>query len=178
MKKLFAVMLVLLCALLAGCARASAKILSQSSEQSWGNQSAGDSAKDAKQQKNDAAKLKVKDGVVSIPEKMFVTYVNEIYTNTEDYLGKTIQLEGMYKAEEYEGKVYSYVYRQGPGCCGSDGGTCGFEFTYGGETPADDDWIEVTGTLRSYEQDGLTYLTIDAGSVKVLDTRGAEIVAR
>ena len=115
--------------------------------------------------------------VINITEKMFVTYVNEIYTNTRDYIGRTIKLEGMYAVEATESSSYYYVYRVGPGCCGNDGSMCGFEFTYNGDMPKDNDWIEVTGALRSYEENGKVYLTLDANSVKVLDVRGAETVA-
>ena len=55
---------------------------------------------------------------------------------------------------------------------------CSFEITYKGEMPKEKDWIEVIGTLRTYEEDGNTYLTLDVTSLKVLDKRGAETVYR
>lgn len=116
---------------------------------------------------------------VDITEKMYVTYINEIYLNTEDYLGKTIRLQGMYKPyiDENTGLTYYYVYRTGPGCCGNDGDMCGFEFTWDGDMPKDDDWIEVVGSLRSYEDDdGWVYLTLDSKSVTIMEERGAESV--
>lgn len=117
-------------------------------------------------------------GVINITEKLFVTYINEIYTNTSDYIGKTIQIEGMFDEyyEKTNGNTYYYVFRTGPGCCGNDGSMCGFEFTYGGKMPTEDDWIEVVGTLRTYKEGANTYLTLDASSVTVKDTRGAEVV--
>ena len=33
---------------------------------------------------------------------MYVTYINEIYTNFDDYLGRTIKLQGMFTSEYYE----------------------------------------------------------------------------
>jgi uncharacterized membrane protein len=45
---------------------------------------------------------------------MYVAYINEIYVNTDDYLGKTLRIEGMYTASDYEGTTYYYVYRVGP----------------------------------------------------------------
>jgi putative membrane protein len=115
---------------------------------------------------------------IDITEKFFVTFINDIYTNTPEYLGKTIKIEGMFKGEYFEPtkKTYYYVYRTGPGCCGNDGSMCGFEFTYDEDMPVDNDWIEVVGTLRTYEEEGYTYLTLDADRVTVLDTRGAETV--
>jgi putative membrane protein len=116
--------------------------------------------------------------VIDITEKMYVTYINEIYTNTEDYIGKTIKIEGMFAAQfiEETGNTYYYVYRTGPGCCGNDGSMCGFEFTYGGPMPAENDWIEVVGKLRTYTEGEYTYLTLDAETVTVKSERGAAIV--
>lgn len=120
-----------------------------------------------------------KDGeIIDITEKMYVAYINEIYVNTDDYLGKTLRIEGMYTASDYEGTTYYYVYRVGPGCCGNDGSMCGFEFTYDGEMPKDNDWVRVTGTLESYEEGGFNYLTIKADCVEVLPERGAEVVSQ
>jgi uncharacterized membrane protein YcgQ (UPF0703/DUF1980 family) len=55
---------------------------------------------------------------------------------------------------------------------------CGFEFSWEGEMPKDNDWIEVTGTLDEYEEDGLSYLILRAKSVKEMAERGAENVYR
>lgn len=115
---------------------------------------------------------------VDITEKMYVTYINEIYLNAEDYMDQTIRIQGMFQAykDDTNGQTYYYVYRTGPGCCGNDGSMCGFEFTWNGEIPKDNDWIEVVGSLGSYDEDGWTYLTLDAKSVTVMDERGAETV--
>lgn len=117
--------------------------------------------------------------IIDITEKMYVTYINDIYVNKEDYLGKTVKIEGMFKGAYYDktDTTYYYVYRVGPGCCGNDGSMCGFEFTYDGEMPKDNDWIKVIGVLDSYEEDGAEYLTIRATSVEVMDERGAETVS-
>lgn len=118
---------------------------------------------------------------LNITEKMYVTYINEIYTNPDSYLGKRLKIEGMFTAE-YFGETdttYYYVYRQGPGCCGNDGSMCGFEFTSkDGKYPNENDWIEVVGTLDQYDENGVQYLTIRADSVTVKDERGAEIVTQ
>lgn len=118
--------------------------------------------------------------VINITEKMYVTYINEIYTNATDYLGKTIKIQGMFTSEYCEPTktTYYYVYRTGPGCCGNDGSMCGFEFTYKGDIPNKNEWIEVIGTLRTYEEEGNTYLTLDVCSLKVMDKSGAETVYR
>lgn len=113
---------------------------------------------------------------VDISEKYYVTYINEIYTNTEDYLGKTIRLEGMFKDEVVGSNTYHFVYRVGPGCCGNDGATCGFEFVYDGTMPKVNDWIRVTGVLESYSEGEQKYIHLVCTNLEILDERGAETV--
>lgn len=115
---------------------------------------------------------------VDITEKMYVTYINEIYLNAEDYIGQNIRIQGMFQSytDESTDSTYYFVYRIGPGCCGNDGDMCGFEFTWDGKIPEENDWIEVIGTLRSYEYDGWPVLVLDASSVTVQKERGEENV--
>jgi uncharacterized membrane protein YcgQ (UPF0703/DUF1980 family) len=123
--------------------------------------------------------------VIEIKEKMFIAQTNDIYLNTEDYLGKTIKLEGLFKQEEYDGRdaPYCFVLRYGPGCCGNDG-NAGFEVAWdGGYTlkpsyPKVDDWVEATGELKYYDEDGYPYLYLALSSLKVLNKRGAEFVSQ
>jgi len=112
---------------------------------------------------------------------MFISQVNDIYLNAEDYIGKTIKLQGVFKAEQpYEGDPYCFVLRYGPGCCGYDGNV-GFEIKWD-ETraqpfPKEDSWVETTGVLKQYEEDGYNqYLYLDLISLNVLNKRGSEIV--
>ncbi|MDR2435421.1 MAG: metal ABC transporter permease [Treponema sp.] len=123
--------------------------------------------------------------IIEIKEKMYIAQTNDIYLNTEDYLGKMIKLEGLFK-EEYFGEredPYCFVLRYGPGCCGTDG-NAGFEVAWEndlpskGEYPKVDDWVEATGTLKTYEEDGYPYLYISLSQLKVLDERGAEFVTQ
>jgi uncharacterized membrane protein YcgQ (UPF0703/DUF1980 family) len=123
--------------------------------------------------------------LVEIKEKMFIAQTNDVYLNAEDYLGKTIKLEGLFKKEEYAetGRDYCFVLRYGPGCCGTDG-NAGFEvawdnrYTLKPPYPDIDAWVEATGELKYYEEDGYPYLYIDLSSLKVLDKRGAEYVSQ
>lgn len=118
------------------------------------------------------------EDMIEITEKMYVTYVNEIYTNTEAYEGKTIKLEGMFTSayDESTKKTYYFVYRTGPGCCNNDGSMCGFEFTTSDTIPVENDWIEVTGILESYEENGYTYLNLKDAKVIIKEERGQEVV--
>lgn len=126
------------------------------------------------------ASAKARDGIdVDITEKMYVAYINEVYTNSKDYIGKTIRIQGMFSSYYDSDKKETdyFVYRVGPGCCGNDGAMCGFQMDWDGDLPQDNDWIEVVGKLESHEDDtGVTYLTLNASSVTVMDKRGKENV--
>lgn len=111
-----------------------------------------------------------------ITEKLYVTSINDIYTNTEDYLGKVLRIEGMYSAQSFGSSVYHYVYRTGPGCCGNDGSMCGFEFIWDGEMPQENDWIRVTGVLEEYTEGTDKYLHIICSNLEYPEVRGAETV--
>jgi uncharacterized membrane protein YcgQ (UPF0703/DUF1980 family) len=116
--------------------------------------------------------------VVKIEEKMFINQVNDVYLNTEDYLGKTIKLEGIFKQDDGYDKSYFFVIRYGPGCCGNDG-NAGFEVAWANEKPYPevDSWVEAAGVLKSYEEDEyMQYLYLDLISLNVLDKRGVEMV--
>ena len=125
-------------------------------------------------------------------EATYVTLINDVYNNPDNYLGKVIQIDGMFTSEDFTeqgGKIYYYVYRQGPGCCGNDGSMCGFEFTtadgkYPDYVPKEGDdfaahpWIKVTGTLSSYmEGDTGPYYTLSNATYETMTTRGKEVVS-
>lgn len=124
--------------------------------------------------KNDTGNQEEK--IIEITEKLYVSWINEIYTATQRYTGRKIKIEGMFAAETASNKTYYYVYRVGPGCCGNDGAMCGFEFTTDGEYPKENDWIEVIGTLEVYEENGAPYLTLSNSKVTVKQERGLETV--
>ena len=70
-------------------------------------------------------------------------------------------------------KQIDFVYRNGPGCCDNDGAMCGFEFENTNKvTLKDDDWIEVTGVLETYEENGLSFLRLANCTVTVMKKRG------
>lgn len=118
------------------------------------------------------------DDVVVIKEKMFIAQTNDIYYNANDYLGKTIQYEGLFDIYEIpDEETHYFVIRYGPGCCGNDG-YAGFEVNWEGEYPNKDDWVEVTGVLEEYDDYGLTYLRLHIVSLTTLTTRGAEFVSQ
>jgi len=125
-----------------------------------------------------AAPLSSGDWIV-IKEKMFIAQTNDIYFNTEDYLGKTIQYEGIFDIYEDpdSGEKYYTVIRYGPGCCGDDS-NAGFEVEWDGGYPSQNDWVEVVGVLEKYEEGEDKYLRLALTSLTVLPTRGAEYVSQ
>jgi hypothetical protein len=122
--------------------------------------------------------------VVEIGEKLFIAQTNDVYLNPDEYLGKTIRLQGLFKRMEYEGGGgYCFVMRYGPGCCGNDG-SAGFEVSWDREDPdpppypAEDDWVEAEGVLGYYREDDYPYLYLNLLSLTVKETRGAEFVSQ
>jgi uncharacterized membrane protein YcgQ (UPF0703/DUF1980 family) len=118
-------------------------------------------------------------GVIEIKEKMFIAQTNDIYLNVDEYLGKTIKLEGLFKIEDFawQERPFYYVVRYGPGCCGYDG-SAGFEVLW--EAAAEpkyareDDWVLAQGTLTAHAGGGGIYIALDR--LTVLNKRGAEFV--
>jgi uncharacterized membrane protein YcgQ (UPF0703/DUF1980 family) len=119
--------------------------------------------------------------LLEIKEKLFIAQTNDIYLNPEEYMGRQIKLQGMFKTDYYTGSIepYCFVLRYGPGCCGYDG-TAGFEVKWTGDNsaayPAEDDWVEAVGVLDSYNEDGYPYIYLSLASLTVMDERGAETV--
>ena len=115
---------------------------------------------------------------VSIREKMFIAQTNDIYINADEYMGKTIKLEGLFSTVRYGDVIQYTVTRNGPGCCGNDG-VVGFEVRFSEDDagiPADGDWVEAIGSLERYEMWNQRYLRLALESLRVLDQRGAETV--
>lgn len=124
----------------------------------------------------EAAQSDPETDVVEIKEKMFITQINDIYLNPDEYKDKKIKLEGFHSVVEMDGETVHGVIRNGPGCCGNDG-VAGFEFVWDGEYPKENDWLRVVGTLEIVEEDGIEYMYLKASEVEVLEKRGAEFVA-
>jgi zinc transport system permease protein len=124
-----------------------------------------------------------KKTALEIKEKMFIAQINDVYLNPEEYLGRTIKLEGLFKSERYGEQSYCFVIRYGPGCCGNDG-NAGFEVAWDNQDAAEgiypdvDDWVEATGILQTYEEDDYPYLYLALSNLSVLDVRGAEFVTQ
>ncbi|GMO25150.1 MAG: hypothetical protein Ta2B_04650 [Termitinemataceae bacterium] len=131
-----------------------------------------------------------KDKIIEIKEKMFISQVNDVYLNPDEYMGKTIKIEGLYKCETNieTNQQYNYVMRYGPGCCGSDGNV-GFEIAYSSAEdgaavdvknsfPLEDTWVEAVGLLDSYMENDYPYIYIKLNSLNEKKQRGSEFVSQ
>jgi len=116
--------------------------------------------------------------VVEIRERMFATQVSDIYTNVNNYLSKAIRYEGFYEEIPFdEDQIFRCVVRW-TGCCADDYERVGFEVIWDQPYPRINDWVEVAGVLEQYDEDGQTRVRLRLVSLKVLDERGADLVAQ
>lgn len=115
---------------------------------------------------------------IEISEKLFITQINDIYYNFEDYKDKTIIVEGMFtELVNLKGDKKPAVYRKGPGCCGNDGWG-GFILKYDGAYPNENEWIRVKGKLELVEKDRFKDLFLHVEELEVKQERGAEYVGQ
>ena len=178
MKKLF-ILIFIFTLLLTGCNKKNTKIPTENDNSTI--ESIVETQKNISNEKLETTDLDYKDdkskNIIEIKEKMFISQVNDIYINKEDYLGKTIKIEGIFSEYYYDvtDKTYYYVMRYGPGCCGDDGNV-GFEVLWEQTYPKLNDWVEAVGVLELYQEMDSEYLRLRLTSLKVLDERGTEYV--
>lgn len=162
MKKIFGIILISLCTIImmTGCNK---KVSSENAETS----------------KNEDSQEKIK-----IMESVYVDYINDIYLDSSKYVGKTIELEGMFT--KLKNKEHLYVYRLADIVEHNHDddsehedeehkeveAMCGLEFDFDGNLPKENDWIKVVGKLENQDGD----LIIKANSVKIMENRGMEKV--
>ncbi|WP_286945517.1 hypothetical protein [Acetobacterium sp. UBA5834] len=115
--------------------------------------------------------------VVEISERMFITQCNDVYINTDEYMNKTIVLEGMYYeyTDPKTNQVHTYVIRNGPGCCANDG-IVGFEILFEGDKPVPNDWIRVTGKVEKLDNNELETIVLRLDQIEIKAERGQETV--
>ena len=117
------------------------------------------------------------DGVIEIGDRVFLNRVTDIFMHSDQYIGRTIQLEGMFWIVAQEGGERYFVARYALICCGADG-IVGFELNLDGAEPLPDDaWAEVVGVLERAEEGAFNPIRLRVTSLTELDERGAEIVS-
>ena len=88
-----------------------------------------------------------KNNMIEITDNYFIQQTNDIYFNLDDYIGKTIKMEGLiYAYQDTDGDICYAVVRNTPGCCGADG-LSGIDIRYDGEYPEFNTWVEVVGVM-------------------------------
>ena len=95
------------------------------------------------------------DSVIEITDRAFINRTFDIMQNSDRYLGRTIQLEGIFWIFPTQGADRHFIIRYTLGCCGDDG-MVGFELRMDdiAQLPAEDTWIEITGVLEAIEGAG------------------------
>ena len=121
----------------------------------------------------------ISSGTISINENLFISNVNEIYLNKDNYIGKKIKYEGIFDVDTNGTDEYNhnYVIRYGPGCCGNDANV-GFEILWDGEYPQENDWVQVEGAFETYDDKGIDRLRVRVKKLTVKETRGKENVTQ
>lgn len=111
---------------------------------------------------------------IVLKDNYFITQLNDIYYNMNDYIDREIEIEG-FPMKSDDGTTF--VGRYGPGCCSNDGYAY-IEYMY--NEPLDlveeKDWIKVKGKIKKTMQGNETYIYILATSVEKLSVRGIDRV--
>ena len=207
MKKTAIVLLCLLLALTAGCGRqkddhiaatvqnsSPAQVSSQqttaASETPVPSSSSGETASGLQEASDDypydvAADRKTfetKKIDITVGDKLYMTQINDWYTNFSDYSGKSVVIEGYYMV--FDGK-YTFVGRKGPVCPYCTGGYVNFEFKSDQDLSAlvsESSWVRVTGILRQGTmypgggQPGQSFYYIEAIQVEDLPKVGIDTI--
>ena len=115
---------------------------------------------------------------ISVGDKLYMTQINDWYTNFPDYSGKSVVIEGYYMV--FNGN-YTFVGRKGPVCPYCTGGYVNFEFKSDEDMSklvSERSWVRVTGILRAGTmypgsgQPGQTFYYIEAINVQELPKVG------
>ncbi|MBO6244377.1 MAG: hypothetical protein J6O41_07470 [Clostridia bacterium] len=87
------------------------------------------------------------NNILEIKDNFFIEQTNDMYYNLNDYLGKTVKIEGFVSSyTDNNGDICYGVIRNTPGCCGADG-LAGLDIRYDGEYPEVKTWVEVIGVI-------------------------------
>jgi len=102
---------------------------------------------------------------------MVYAKVYDIMTNPDDYMGKTIKLNGLYAVSDFQGGYYHFVLVEGADSCCPEG----LEFRWSGNHVYPDDYpslntrIEFVGVFGSHEDFGYTYYYLAVDEIIVLE---------
>ena len=115
------------------------------------------------------------NNIIEITDNYFIESTNDVYLNLDDYIGKTIKLEGLvYSYQDKNGDTCYAVVRNTPGCCGNDG-LAGLDIRYDEEYPELDTWVEVIGVVGTDTMYGQTIPALQVVSITEKE-KGTEFV--
>lgn len=107
--------------------------------------------------------------ILEITDNYFIEQTNDIYYNIEDYLGKTIKIEGFISSyEDSNGDKCYCVLRNTPGCCGNDG-LAGLDIRCKSEYPKENTWVEVIGVIEKDTAFGQEIPAIQVTSIRQVE---------
>ena len=90
------------------------------------------------------------DDILEIGDRFFVTQIIDIFTNPQDYLGRTVRYEGIFRAIHWPqtGNYYFAVIRYMTSCCGTE--PIGLEVLLPSSMApvADRAWVQITGVFE------------------------------
>ncbi len=110
--------------------------------------------------------------LTSLTSTMVYGQVFDMLTYPEEFLGKTIRMQGQfsYYHDEQTGNYYfGCIVKDATACCAQ-----GFEFQLPGDPVFPDDYPEygqeimVTGTFSTYIEDGCTYCTLKDADLEIM----------
>jgi len=117
--------------------------------------------------------------VLEIDEQSFVLRMMDVFFSPDDYLGRTIRYEGLFRTLDIPVVGYIHqVYRYTLGCCGPDG-VIGLDVRLDRanvEPFNDGAWVRVEGVLEEFSEMGQTLLRLDVVLIEELEERGLEFV--
>ena len=124
-------------------------------------------------QEASAAEVKTVDvDLTVLSSTMVYAEVNNILSNPDEYMGKTIKISGPYYASFYDktGSYYHYVIVEDVAACCAQG----LEFVWNGEHDYPGDYpeertkIEVIGLFGSYDELGQTYYNLAVDEIIIV----------
>jgi len=114
------------------------------------------------------------DNILVIGDRFFVQQVHDIFLNTSQFLGWTIQYEGIFRIIHWShGDDFHVVMRYTISCCGEV--PIGFFILLPDSLslfPPDHAWVKLTGVLEEYND----FLVIRATSLIEMEERGSDFV--
>ncbi len=121
--------------------------------------------------------FQIKNGTIVVDSENYVTWMEEIYNNLDQYEGKKIQVTGFVYKDNQFGENEFVSARMLMVCCAADMQTIGFLCKYEGASElTSDTWIKVSGTIEKGEFEGSEMTVIAVNQIESIETPENEYV--